>query len=275
MLASHGVFRENPPGHFGQSPFSAFLCSDHPGSLRAPVIFWNEEQYRAWGDLLDAIKTGQTPFSRLFGSSWFDYYVQGGTEKAEIFNAAMAGWTSQIGAAVARACDFSPFRTVVDVGGGHGILLTCILEAFPSLRGVVADTETVVHGARRRIEAAGLSQRCSAVAVDFFKSIPRGGDAYILSQVLHDWNDRQCVDILRNCHGVMSPEGRILVVEIVIMPTTDSAVATVSDLHMLVVTGGRERTEAEYRDLFAQAGFRLTRVIPTQSPAHVIEGAPV
>jgi O-methyltransferase domain len=132
-----------------------------------------------------------------------------------------------------------------------------------------------VPGAQRQIEASGLSGRCNAVAGDFFASVPRGGDACILAQVLHDWNDQQCVTILKNCHAAMPADGRILVVETVIMPATDSSVATLADLHMLVVTGGRERTEAEYRDLLAQAGFTLTRVIPTQSPAHVIEGVRV
>lgn len=270
MLASRGVFVEDAQGRFEQSPLSACLRAG-AGSLRAPVILWNEEQYRAWGDVLQSVKTGEAAFNRVFGTGWFSY-VERHAETAAIFNAAMTGWTAQLSAAVVQAYDFSPFGGIVDVGGGHGALLIAILKAFPGVRGVVFDTDSVVLGAKRQVESEGLLIRCDVTAGDFFRSVPPGGDAYILSQVLHDWDDEQCVAILRNCHGAIAEGGRLLVIETVITPDAKSSFATLSDLHMLVVTGGRERTEAEYGKLFAQAGFRLTNVVPTRSPASVIEG---
>lgn len=271
MLASRGIFVEDAQERFGQSPLSACLRAG-AGSLRAPVILWNEEQYRAWGDVLETVKTGETAFNRMFGVGWFAY-VERHPETAAIFNSAMTGWMAQLSAAVVQAYDFSRFGTIIDVGGGHGALLIAILNAFTGARGVVFDTDSVVPGAKQHVESEGLLSRCDVTGGDFFKSVPRGGDAYVLSQVLHDWDDEQCVAILKNCHDAMAEGGTLLVIETVITRDTNASFATLSDLHMLVVTGGRERTHAEYGDLFAQAGFRLTKLVPTSgSPASVIEG---
>jgi ubiquinone/menaquinone biosynthesis C-methylase UbiE len=186
----------------------------------------------------------------------------------------MTAWTAQNAMAVVEAYDFSACDTVVDVGGGHGVMAISILKAFPESRGVVYDLETVIEGARRDIAAAGLSTRCDAVAGDFFTAVPPGGDLYILSQVLHDWDDVRSLAILRNCHRAMLDHGRLLVVEMVVSGQ-QSPLAALSDVHMMVVTGGRERTEREYQDLLDRSGFELRRIIPTVAPAQIIEAVRV
>ena len=271
MLAARGVFRKDSEGRFGQSPISACLQTSREDSLRDAVILWNEEQYRAWGAILHSVMTGDIGFDHVFGTPWFQYLDQH-AEAARVFSSAMTAWTRQAGYAVAHAYDFSKVSKLVDVGGGHGIMLTSILNVFPGLRGVVFDLPSVILGAQQSVETAGLSKRCDVTSGDFFAEVTRGGDAYLLSQVLHDWDDEHSIVILRNCHDAMASGGRLLVVETVLSSETDNAFSTLSDLHMLVVLGGRERTESEYRDLFARAGFQLTGVLPTGAPQSIVEG---
>jgi O-methyltransferase domain/Dimerisation domain len=273
-LVSLGVFTEKEQGCFAQTPLSACLQTSVPGSLRAMVTLLNEEEYRAWGEVLHSVKTGGPAFDHVFGMGLFPYLEQH-PETAAVFNAAMTDYTSQVAAAVVQAYDFSGFRTIVDVGGRHGTLLTSVLKAYSSLRGVLFDTAAVSAGAKQHIDAAGLSARCEVVAGDFFEAVPSGGDAYLLSQILHDWEDERSITILKNCHRAMAERGKLLVIETVIAPGSEPSFGKLFDLHMMVVTGGRERTEAEYRALFARAGFQLTRVIPTQSVASVVEAVRV
>ncbi len=192
------------------------------------------------------------------------------------FNNFMVSLTTQTAGAVLEAYDFSPFSRLVDVGGGYGAMLATILKANPQSTGVLFDTAAIVEGARRYLEAEGVAERCEVVAGDFFTAVPEGGDAYILSQILHDWDDERCVDILKNCRRAMPTHGRLLVIEAVMPERVEEPVAVVdSDLIMLVVTGGSERTEAEYHSLLAASSFLLERITPTQSPMCVIEGVPV
>jgi hypothetical protein len=274
MLAARGVFRHDPDGRVAQSPMSACLQTGRADSLREAVLLWNDEQYRAWGALLYSIRTGDIGFDHVFGTPWFDYLEQH-AEPAKVFSAAMTAWTRQAGGAVADAYDFSTVSTLVDVGGGHGIMLTSILDAFSGLRGVLFERPSVVAEAQQSVEAVGLSGRCEVISGDFFAEVARGGDAYLLSQILHDWDDERSLVILRNCHDAMASGGRLLVIETLLSSEADMAFSTLSDLHMLVVLGGRERTEREYRDLFARAGFHLTRVLPTAAPQSIVEGVPV
>jgi hypothetical protein len=174
-------------------------------------------------------------------------------------------------AAVVQAYDYSGFRMIVDVGGSHGTLLPSVLKAYPSLRGVLFDTAAVSAGAKQHLEAAGRSSRCEVVAGDFFEAVPSGGDVDLFSQILRDWEDERSVTILKNCHRAMAERGKLLVIETVIAPGSEPSFGKLFDLHMIVVTGGREQTEAEYRTLFARAGFQLARVIPSQSIASVVE----
>jgi SAM-dependent methyltransferase len=190
----------------------------------------------------------------------------------------MATFAPQTAAAIAAAYDFAGFGTVMDVGGGNGALLTGILGAYPRLRGIVFDRPEAAEGARRRIAEAGLAERCRVVAGDFFESLPAGADACLIKHVIHDWNDEQSAAILRNCRRALGPEGRVLIAEGVYPPRIDTSPesrgAAANDVNMLVATGGRQRSEAEFRALYAAAGFELTRIIPTQTGICVIEGVP-
>lgn len=270
-LASVGVFAEIDGGRFELTPLGVPLQSGVPDSMRAWAIMLGEEPYRAWGDLLYSVKTGAPAFERVFNMNRFQYLGQN-PGAALVFNEAMIALAARMHAAVVIAYNFSGFGKIVDVGGGHGSLIIMILKANSKVRGVLFDTVVVIEGARRQIEAAGLGGRCEAVAGDFFESVPEGGDAYVLSHVIHDWDDDRSVAILRNCHRAMGKKGKLLLVEEVIPPGNGPSFGKLMDLHMLVVTGGRERTEAEYGALFASAGFRLANIIPTEAGASVIEG---
>jgi hypothetical protein len=195
-------------------------------------------------------------------------------ENARIFNAAMTTLTAWAEAAILQSYDFSAIGKIVDVGGGHGGFISAILKANPGMKGVLFDQPHVVDGALETIEKAGLADRCETVGGSFFDSVPEGGDAYILKWIIHDWDDERSIVILRNCRRAMSETGRLLLVETVVPPGNEPSFAKFIDLNMLVMTGGRERTEAEYRALFEAAGFRLTRIVPTPSPMFVIEGVP-
>jgi hypothetical protein len=177
--------------------------------------------------------------------------------------------------AVVRAFDFSRVRTLVDVGGGHGTLLTTSLHAHPQLHGILFDQPQVVEGARRRIASEGLTPRCDVVAGDFFRAVPRGGDAYLLKSIIHDWDDEHSVAILNNCRQAMAQEARLLVVETVIPPPGEPHYATYQDLEMLVMLGSQERTVEEYAALLRRAQFELVRVVPTQEPLSIVEAVPV
>lgn len=205
----------------------------------------------------------------------FPYLAQH-PEEAAIFNAAMTAFSTQVATAVVAAYDFATFGTIVDVGGGQGALLRAILHATPTARGVLFDLPQVITGAKEPIEAAGLAERCTIVGGDFFTSVPASGDAYILSGVIHDWDDEQSVAILHNCRRVMNPQGKLLLVEAVVPDRIDhslpSQFSVRGDVNMLVHTGGRNRTEAEFRALFETARFTLTRIIPMQGAARILEG---
>ena len=173
------------------------------------------------------------------------------------------------------AYDFSGIGTLVDVAGGHGSLLSAILKANPVMKGVLADTPAVIEGARRHFEASNLADRCKVAPINFFESVPAGGDAYMMKHIIHDWDDARSNTILKNCHRAMAGKGKLLLAETVMVSGNDPEFGKWLDLAMLVFTGGCERTEGEYRDLLAAGGFRLTRIVPTQSPLSVIEAVPV
>jgi O-methyltransferase domain/Dimerisation domain len=272
-LASVGVFRETEAGWFELTPTAALLRSDNPNSMRALALTYCEEQYRTWGDMLKSVETGDTAFDRVFGTSYWSYLTRH-PEANETFNQAMTNWSAQLDQAVLAAYDFSQFNTLVDVGGGYGRLLATILRAHPRLRGVLFDRPQVVEGAVSSLKDAGMSERCATVGGDFFEDVPPG-DAYILSQIVHDWDDERSLRILKTCRRAIAPTGKLLVVELVIAPGNQPDFGKLLDLHMLAMAGGRERTEAEYRTLLAGAGFRLTQVAATQAGASVIEAVPV
>jgi hypothetical protein len=269
-LASIGVFREGEEGRFGLTPLAGYLQTGVPGSLRAFALL-QEYQYRPWEAVLHSLQTEETAFDYVFGQPLFPY-LTAHPVAAAVFDEAMTNITMQVTAAVVAAYDFAQFGTLVDVGGGSGALLTGILTAHPTLRGVLFDVPHVAEDARPRIAAAGLVERCVIQAGDFFQAVPPGGDAYLLKWILHDWDDERAVTILTHCHRVMTARSKLLVIEAVLPPGNTPFFHKWMDLTMLVITGGRERTEAEYRVLFEAAGFQLTQITPTASEMSVIEG---
>ncbi len=274
LLASEGVFEELEEGRFTLTPLAEPLRSDAPDSLRARAIFDGEEwNWHPWGNLLHSTKTGGSAFDYTYGVAVFDYLKET-PEAATSFDGLMAAQTRPWALSVVDAYDFADIGTLVDVGGGYGVLLAAILTAHPHLKGVLIDQPHVVAGAGPKLEEAGLAGRCETVAGDFFQSVPDGGDAYILKHVLHDWDDDRCVSILGNCRRAISNQARLMVIEILVTPGNEPDYGKYLDLNMLVLTKGRERTEAQYRTLFEAAGFTLSRVVATRSELSIIEGRP-
>jgi SAM-dependent methyltransferase len=275
LLASVGVFNEEADGSFALTPIGTCLRTDVPGSMHAAVLLFGGITQRAWGDLPYSLGTGDPAFPHVFGMDAFSYMAQH-PDEAVNFDKAMADFTRHIAAAVAAAYDFSAFCTVVDVGGGNGALLAGILKAYPNLRGVLFDLPAVAERAKEEIRKSGLADRCEVRGGDFFQEVPAGADAYLLKHVIHDWNDERATAILRSCRRAMRPEARLLLIEGVYPPRIDqsdeSRSAAANDVNMLVCTGGRQRSEAEFRALYAAAGFKLTRIVPTQARVGVIEG---
>ena len=274
-LSSAGVMSEFPDRCFALTPVGHVLRSDVPGSMRALVVFCGEPFYlQAWQEILYSIQTGKPAWDNVHGMAVFDYYRQH-PEDARIFDEAMTSLSWAEAHAVVRAYDFSRFRTLVDVGGGHGTLLTMILNANLQLHGIVFDQPQVVEGARSQIAREGLTSRCDVVAGDFFQAVPRGGDAYLLKSVIHDWDDEQSVALLTNCRQAMTAEARLLVIETVVPPPGEAHYAKYQDLEMLVMLGSQERTVEEYTALLRRAQFELVRVVPTQEPLSIVEAVPV
>jgi SAM-dependent methyltransferase len=270
-LAAEGVFSEDGSGCFSVTPLGATLQTGVPGSLRAFVLEQlDDEHYGAWGDLMHSVKTGETAFGHHFNMDLWQYRASH-PEDAKTFDEAMANMTEAAIEPILGAYDFSSFRTVVDIGGGDGSLLTAILGKHPGVKGVLFDMPRVTPKAERRIKAAGLAKRCEVVSGDFFKSVPAGGDAYILKAVIHDWDDERAAAILKNCLRAMSPNGKLLLIEAVIPPGNGPFFHKFMDLNMMVMAGGRERTGDEYRALLKSAGCELARIIPTSSELSVIE----
>lgn len=273
-LASVGVLRSAEGGSFALTPLSETLVTDAPSSLRwFAVSELGQEHYPAWGNLMHSVKTGEIAFDDFFGVDVWKYFQQN-PEDAAVFNDSMSGVTALINDAVLSLYDFSGFEKIVDVGGGHGALITSILKKNPQLKGVLFDAPEVIEGARPRIEAAGIADRCETVAGDFFKAVPAGGDAYLMKWIIHDWNDEKAITILKNCRNEMPQNGRLILVDCVVPESDEPHFSKFIDLNMLVMTGGKERTEREFAELFATAGFKLSRVITTDAPHSIVEGEP-
>jgi len=269
-MASIGIFNEDRERRFSLTPLGRLLESDAPGSKRPLAIMAGAEFYRSWGGLLSSVKTGGAAFDEVFGKPVFQY-MDLNPDRWRIYDAAMTGVHDSETIPVLDAYDFEPFRTIVDVGGGNGRTLAAILLRHPQTRGVLLDLPPVAERAREVVARLGLSDRCGIVAGNFFESVPASGDAYLLRHVLHDWDDGEAVAILGKCREAMRPGGRVLVVESVIPSGNGPCFGKWLDLMMLVV-GGRERTEGQYAGIFSAAGLRLTRVVPTAHEVSVVEG---
>lgn len=276
VLVSAGVFEMDERERVTLNPLAETLLNDAPGSLRGWAISQlGDDPYKAWGDLMYGVRTGGIAFEHVFGcDSWT--YRAGHPESAKDFDDGMASFVGAYNETVIASYPFAALQKVVDVGGGDGKLLATLLASHSAMTGLLFEQPRVIERARHRMAAEGLSARCEVMAGDMFRSIPSGADAYLLSRVIHNWDDERAIAVLRNCRRAMTPTAKLLLVERVIPARIEESAAlrviVVSDLHMMVMNGGRERTEAQYHALFDAAGLALTRVIPTGTAMSVIEG---
>ena len=270
-LASVGIFAEGEKRRFGLTPMASLLQS---GSLRSTARSfnapWND---RAWMKLLEGLRSGTTPFRQAFGMSFLEW-LEANPGDARLLRQANAARADQFRRALCEAYDFSRFSTLIDVGGGQGTLLQAILRAHPRLAGTLADLASALPDAGEALDAAGFGDRAKVMACDFFQSVPAGADAYLLANVLHDWPDERALEILGNCRAAMGIESTLLVVEMIVPPGNEPSPAKLLDLEMFVVTGGRERTEEEFRGLLESTGFSLERVLPIGQGLFILEAVP-
>ena len=269
-LASLGVFTETAPRVFANTPVSEVLRAGIPGSMRESMIFMGEPwHYNVWGNMLHSARTGGTAWKETHGVEVFDWFA-GNPEASEIFNGCMTELSASAAPAIVAAYDFSGIGTIADIAGGHGFLLSQILKANPSMKGILFDTQHVIDGAGDMLRAHGVEDRVETVAGDFFAEVPVA-DAYIMKHIIHDWDDERSIKILQTIHRAMKSDGRLLIAEMVIPEGNEPHPGKMLDLEMLTSPGGVERTEAEYGRLLESSGFRLNRVVPTKSPFSVIE----
>jgi len=280
LLASVGVFEERDNGTFALTSLGELLRTGVPGSMRSAVLLFAGIGIQdAWRELEYCVQTGEPAFRRNSPDADPFSQIAQNPEMAKVFDEAMATFAPLTAAAIAASYDFSPFRKLVDIGGGNGSLLIGILNANPNLHGIVFDLPHAADKARAKIAKAGLQSRCDAVGGDFFTEVPAGADAYIIKHVIHDWNDDRATAILRSVHRAMPPQAKLLIAEGVYPQRIDesdlSRGAAANDVNMLVSTGGRQRSEAEFRSLQDATGFKLTRIIPTPARLSLIEGVRV
>jgi hypothetical protein len=268
FLASEGVFREESPRHFAQTELSNALRVDLAGSPRDFIRMVNSEPYAAWGHLLHSVRTGRTAFEHVYGAPRFEW-LAAHPEQAALFQHAMIALSQGSNVEAAEAYNFSGCKRVVDVGGGHGQLLSAIITRNPHLSGVLYDLPAGITAARTGI--GGPLPRCELVAGDFFESVPAGSDTYIMKKVIHDWDDERALKILANCRRAMAAGGKVLVLEAIVPTGNAPHPIKLMDLNMLVVTGGAERTQEQYECLLSRAGLNLVDVIATRSPLSILE----
>jgi hypothetical protein len=272
MLASHGVFSEDEDGRFGLTALADVLRSDVAGSIRDAIRMVDEGYWNTVGHLLDSVMTGRPAFEKVLGFPAFEYRARH-PEVNERFARGMANISALENPAIARAYDFSPFKKVIDVGGGKGGFIAEVLKANPNLTGILCDEEHVVADPAY-LSAARVADRCEIVGVNFFDAVPFGADVYILKRILHDWDDEPALRILRVCRNAIPAHGRVLGIDAVVPHGNTLHWSKDIDILMMVETGGRERTEEEFRDLYRKGGFTLTRVIPTELTLSIVEGTP-
>jgi hypothetical protein len=265
-LASLGIFAENE-GCFFLTPLAECLLDP---STKAMATVRGEFQYRAWGELLHSVQSGRSAFEKVYGKPIFDYFSEH-PETGKLFDHAMTGVHGRETDCMLEAYDFTGIRTLADIGGGNGSVIAAILQRYPAMHGLLFDLPAVVERARANTKAAGLEGRCHVVAGDFFEIVPPGADAYLMRHIIHDWEDDKSITILRNCRRAMG-QGKLLLVEGIVPPGNEPSVSKFFDLAMMVLPGGMERTEEEYRQLLDSAGFRLARIVPTRTWVSVIEG---
>ncbi|OXR47183.1 Multifunctional cyclase-dehydratase-3-O-methyl transferase TcmN [Nocardia cerradoensis] len=275
LLISHGIFAQRRDGRYALTPPARALCRDSPESLRDAALFFGSAMHRAhWTHVVDAVRTGNPVGPQVDGAPFFEY-IRTDRQFGDLFDRAMTSIGSLTTESLFAAYDFGQFSTIVDVGGGHGAMLTEILTRAPETRGVLFDLPDVVAGGAERFAAAGFDGRAEVTPGSFFESVPAGAEAYLLKHVVHDWPDARAEQILRTVRAAMTSDARLIIVEIVLPQDNRPHPGKYTDLEMLINSGGRERTAGDYRDLLARCGFELTRITETVSPESVIEARPV
>jgi hypothetical protein len=273
-LTAHGFFRDEGNETFRQTPLSETLRSDRPGSMRAfAEAELGHDHYDSWRNVESCLRDGGTAFERLYGVPIWRYYAEH-PETNALFGEAITNLTAIANAGVLSGYQFAPFQRAVDVGGGHGSFLSAILDHHPEAKAVLFDLPSVVADAAKAEFVTRHHAQLELTGGDFFDAVPAGGDLYLLKFILHDWDDTRSGVILNNIRRAIDRNGRLIVVEIVLPPMNEPHIGPLIDLNMMVMTGGAERTEAEYRDLLAKSGFRMGRVLATHSPFSVIEAVP-
>jgi hypothetical protein len=274
--ASVGVFKELSDGCFDLTPLAKTLQTGVPNSMREMVLLnGSPVLWRTWGELSHSVRTGEAVFPQLFGAGLFEYFAQN-REEGEVFDRAMMNFSELAGVGLVNAYRFEGVHKIVDVGGGSGMLLALVLRANPTLTGVLFDLPHVVAGAPALLNRQGVAERCQIVGGSFFESIPPDGDAYLLKNIIHDWDDERATRILKTCSSAMPARAKLLIFDMVIPPGNGPFFGKFLDLaELLYETGGKERTADEFRTLLAGAGFRLMRIIPTASPLSVLEAVRV
>lgn len=276
LLSSQGIFEEGDARSFRNTEASTFLRSGVPASLRPLFVYWGSSfVYPSFGEIMYSVETGEPSRTMLSGMNGFDHLRQD-PELARIFDDAMTNMSELVAPVIATAYDFGSWGSLMDVGGGNGILLSHILRAHPGLRGVLADQEDVLERARQRGYLGGeLDARTTMEPCNFFEKIPSGCRAYLMKSVIHDWNEEQARIILTNCRKAIPADGVLLLVELVLSGENLPSLGKFIDVAMLLLTGGLERTMDEYRELLASTGFRLNQVVHTPADFAVIEAVPV
>jgi O-methyltransferase domain len=268
-----GILSEGADGKFSETPMSAVLRSNSKPSLRGFAMMHSSEWHtRGWSRLDYCVKTGKQALDEVYGMHLFQFFAQH-PEEAKVFNQAMSDLSSLDSPAVADAYSFSEINSIVDVAGGHGLLLATIMAKNPHLKGTLYEMPNVVEGAKNG-PLKPVMERCNFASGDMFSSVPAGADAYIMKHIIHDWPDDLCAKILKACRKAVNPGGKLLVVDNVIQPGNDFSPGKFLDIEMLIFPGGCERTEKQFRELFAASGWQLNRVIPTAIPECIIEGIP-
>ncbi len=271
LLASAGIFAENADRKLELTPISDLLRSSVPNSVHNLAIMLGDDwMWQAWGELMHSVKTGAAAHDKVQGMGTFEFFQQ--NEKAgKVFNRAMTNISQMVVPAIVEAYDFSGVGKLVDIAGGHGFLLAGILKANPDVQGILFDLPYVIENAGELLESEGVATRTEKVSGDFFESVPAGADAYLMKHIIHDWDDERSIKILRNINRAMNENGKVLIVEMVVPEGSEPSQSKMLDIQMLVMEGGKERTEKEYRKLLDAANFRLTRIVPTRSPFSIVE----
>ncbi len=268
-LSCLGIFSETDDRRFELTPMAECLKSD---ALRPIALMMHSDWHdKAWDQLLESVKTGEKAFDNVHGMPAFDW-LEEHPQAARIYNEANAIKAVTSHSAIIGAYDFSEISSLTDIGGGNGALMVEILKANPSLSGVVSELPSIVEAAKEFIHYQGFESRCKVIECDIFDKIPAGSDAYLMSHILHDWEDVQCLTILRNCHKAMKPGTKLLVVEALIPTGNEFSIAKLLDIEVFVMGGGRERTETEFRNLFESTGFELSKIVPTDQSISIMEG---